>query len=491
VTVTVPLTMPSTDPAGPVIPGQTVITVTNNDPDLSAWDTVTDTTAVNNPPRDRYVSADGTDGLNNCSVYTNPCGTIAQAVGQATNNDTIKVKMGTLSERNINVNKDVTIRGGYGGDWSYTGTLQTTVDAGQDGRIFQISADPLIEGFTLQHADAAGSGGAVYIQNADPTLRRNTIRYNNAVYGGGVYNSVGDPVIERNEIYSNTANYGGGFASRNGDPSFWNNMVYDNLALIDDGIPSRGGGVYVEGGEARIWHDTLYANAADEGGGIYLDATASVVSNTIIAQNTAMVDGSGVYSNAPAASFAYNDIWNDSYVGLSVSDIYTTVDPSFEEPDVRDLHLASDSPLIDLGDGTHLTSDVDGDPRDAEPDVGADEYMQYGVIIAPDRSNAGQPGQEISYEHTVTNTGNYTDTFVVDSVSEYGWTVAPNPTELEIGPGESETVQVNVIIDDDAVEGTVDTTVVTVTYKFGPDKSDTVEDTTTVERKCGDEAWKG
>ena len=43
----------------------------------------------------------------------------------------------------------------------------------------------------------------------------------------------------------------------------------------------------------------------------------------------------------------------------------------------------------------------------------------FGVRLAPDRAGAGLPGQTINYTHTLTNLGNYTDTFAFTSYVTY------------------------------------------------------------------------
>ena len=123
------------------------------------------------------------------------------------------------------------------------------------------------------------------------------------------------------------------------------------------------------------------------------------------------------------------------------------------------------------------------------PDIGADEYGRAGVELAPSQARNGDPGVTLTYSHTVTNTGNYTDTFSFDAHSSLGWDLKiPDPVDM--GPGSAETVEVQVEIRDDAIAYTTDTTVLTATSAMSADESDTAVDTTTVNRTLG-ASWKG
>jgi hypothetical protein len=58
----------------------------------------------------------------------------------------------------------------------------------------------------------------------------------------------------------------------------------------------------------------------------------------------------------------------------NISDIADT--SHFIDAAGNDLHLVAGSSAIDAGVPTSVTEDIDGDPRDASPDVGADEWVQ-------------------------------------------------------------------------------------------------------------------
>ena len=488
-TIWVRVEVPATAPGGLI--ETTVITAIS--PSSGARTMVTDTTEVNYTVGDRYVAGVGNDTLNNCLVSSNPCRTIDHAVDQAVSGDTVKVAEGNYNENNITLNKDITLRGGYYAAWEFDPTNHPTiVDAQGAGRVFYIFGSPTIEGFTIKGGDTAGSGSGIYIYSpGSPIIRGNVITGNTAgVYGGGIHNELGNPTIEQNILAYNEASQGGGFSSAAGSPGFWSNMVYGNAASAD------GGGVYVSGGNARIWHDTIYHNTAQNGGGgVYLGGGSPVVSNTIVVKNTAAITGGGVYSQAASVALDYNNVWdntNGDYVGATAGPNSISDDPGFVNEAARDLHLETSSPCENEGDATAVTEDYDGQPRtmgDA-PDIGADEIRQLGVELEPDDAKSGDPGTQITYDHVVTNTGNYTDTFTISASSSRGWSLEIPSNPVEVGPGQSAGIQVKVTIPSNAVWGVEDRTVVTATSGINTDLSDSAVDTTTVNLRCG-VSWCG
>ncbi|MFQ5614911.1 MAG: right-handed parallel beta-helix repeat-containing protein, partial [Anaerolineales bacterium] len=453
-TVWVSMVVPATMPGG--ITETTILTVAG---DFNTQSVVTDTTRVNYTTGDRYVATTGDDTLNNCLVSDAPCGTLVYAMDQATSGSTVKVAAGTYNEHDIIVNKDVILRGGYTvDDWTTFNPWkhQTIIDAQRNGRIFYIFGDPTIEGFWLQNGATDGSGGAVYV-------------------------GFGSPVLNGNFFVDNTAGVnGGGFYAANGSPDLWNNVFYDNVAAGD------GGGVYVAGGNTRIWHNTIYSNTAEKGGGVALAGGSLAVSNTIVVSNSATTGG-GFYRAGGSSTLDYNDTWgnvNGDYVGLSAGSNSTSTNPLFVDPASADLHLQAASPLIDIGDGTSLINDMDGQPRTmgGGADIGADEYLRAGVELAPPFTSQGLPRHVALYTHTLTNTGNYTDTFVLSAQSNQGWVVTV-PVTVEIGAGLNITVLAEVAIPAAAISGTVDTTEITATSSLAPSVSGVVTDTTTVALK--------
>ena len=109
--------------------------------------------------------------------------------------------------------------------------------------------------------------------------------------------------------------------------------------------------------------------------------------------------------------------------------------------------------------------------------------LTRGVILEPDRVGSGLPGQTITYQHTLTNTGNAIDTFDLTNLSSQGWAVTVVPTTTTVAADADVPVTVTVTIPltaSNAVSGTVDITVITATSTISPAITDAATDTTTV-----------
>jgi uncharacterized repeat protein (TIGR01451 family) len=91
------------------------------------------------------------------------------------------------------------------------------------------------------------------------------------------------------------------------------------------------------------------------------------------------------------------------------------------------------------------------------------------VDFSPDQAGSTTPGGMVSYPHTVTNTGNISDTWDLTYASSQGWTyvfydAGNNPiTSVTLAPGASENITVRLTVPAGATVGTVETGVLTAT----------------------------
>jgi len=516
ITVSVPITAP-----GGVVETTVVAATSTTDPAAEpARAMVTDTTEIYYTAGDRYVAIGGQDTLNSCGVISDPCRTIGYAVGQAVGGDVVKVAEGTYDEHDLVLNKTIILQGSYSADFSVwdPDAHSTIIDAGESGRVLKIYGNPTVEGFTLRNGATEGSGAGVYVGLGTPTLRRNVITGNSAVRsgggvynaadlalewctladntagrdGGGFYNAGGDPVVQYNVFRDNVAEgtgvylgRGGGFYNSGGAPSVWTNVFHDNVA--DD----QGGGLYNLGSSPPLWHNTFYSNAAGTGdgtgGGLYLASGSPVVSNTIVVSNT----GGGIHGTV-AVTVDYNDVWGhsgDDYgASIVIGPNNISENPLFLDAASGDFHLLKGSPCIDEGDTTALTLDVDGQPRTmgTAPDIGADEFQEAGVELAPlVDADIGRPAYPVTYTYILTNAGNYVDDFRLTWWDEHDWPVAVNgaftqPVTVTVGFNAAVSVEVRVDVPAGILSGTVDRTIVTATSQVDTDVYTSAMVTTTV-----------
>lgn len=102
------------------------------------------------------------------------------------------------------------------------------------------------------------------------------------------------------------------------------------------------------------------------------------------------------------------------------------------------------------------------------------------VIIEPDNSDVGNPGETIQYTHTVTNNSAIIEDFVLTTLSENGWAAGVSPTNVNIRPFESAQIVVTTSIPASAPNNSTDVLTVTVTSQTDASANDNAQDTTTV-----------
>ena len=118
-------------------------------------------------------------------------------------------------------------------------------------------------------------------------------------------------------------------------------------------------------------------------------------SNTVVANNIFMNGGSmaGINSGSPYTGTWTNNIrWNTSSAGNMPASGYSTVNPLLATDASGVFHLQSGSPAINAGRAafdyygssvsySNVTADMDGQPRDASLDIGADEFSAAPVLV--------------------------------------------------------------------------------------------------------------
>jgi len=114
---------------------------------------------------------------------------------------------------------------------------------------------------------------------------------------------------------------------------------------------------------------------------------------------------------------------------------------------------------------------------------------QPGFLFTPDRSSVQRPGEDVTYIHTLHNTGNVSDTYTLTWSSSKGWSavsatlnggsvVLPGAATLLVD--QTLLVTVTVSIPSDAITGAVDTTIITATSVVSPTLVGRVTDITLV-----------
>jgi len=221
------------------------------------------------------------------------------------------------------------------------------------------------------------------LYESDAALKRNAVAINTAERdGGGLYLWRSDATLDGNTIIANTAaEEGGGLYLDNSDATLTNNVVADNQA---DGA---GSGLYIRGSSSRLLHTTIARNSGGDGSGVHVGEGSTVtMTNTILVNHTVGITVTdGNTATLEGTLWGSGNCTNTTDWGGAGTIITGTInlwdDPAFLDPDAGDYHIGPGSAAIDMGVDAGVTTDIDGDPRDSTPDLGADELAGIGTDV--------------------------------------------------------------------------------------------------------------
>jgi hypothetical protein len=261
-------------------------------------------------------------------------------------------------------------------DGTYTGIGNKNLDF--NGKAITVTSEKGAESTII---DCEGDGRGVYFHSGETetsVVSGFTITNGFTEHGGGIRcENSSSPTIERNIIVGNSAsNSGGGIRCANfSSPIFRNNIIAGNSA-------NGAGGIYCYQSSPIIVNTTISGNGANisEGGGIYCRKYSyPTIKNTILWENSPDEIYLFPGSEPSEIDITYSDI-QDGWSGEG----NIAANPLF----VDGYHLHPSSPCIDAGtpDGAP-SDDIEGNPRDAFPDMGAYEYQGIDIgsieIISP------------------------------------------------------------------------------------------------------------
>jgi CSLREA domain-containing protein len=177
---------------------------------------------------------------------------------------------------------------------------------------------------TLTNTRVAGnSASGIRVSNATVTLTNSTVAGNSATTdGGGISNSNGGIVtLIKSTVVGNSAPGLGGGVFNNGDLRqgaglvLTNSTVSGNSALVGGGIFNSG----ADGaGEVFVTNSTVARNsAAQEGGGIFHRGHAFLITNTLVAQNSARTGPDVLKADGGEITARFSLIGNGSGSGIT------------------------------------------------------------------------------------------------------------------------------------------------------------------------------
>ncbi|MCP4539561.1 MAG: PKD domain-containing protein [Chloroflexi bacterium] len=353
--------------------------------------------------------------------------------------------------------------------------------------------------------NTADRGGGVFLASGAPDIRNTIILTNtarDADGGGGVYYQAGSGLLGYNDVFRNTPNDYEGMSRPvtdfTVDPLFADAVTGDFHLLKASPCRDLGDDLSVGSledidGQPRIMNDI-----PDIGADEYQRADVALFS-----ENAVQTRGEGVWVTYTHL-LTNTGNWNDSFVLTyysTLTDGWTVAGIPLTTPVMAKDAYTSVAVLIqvpgDILSGTvnetvvTATSQLDYEVSDSALNLTIVE-RDVDVFLEPNRVGwtIGSGGGVVIYTHTLTNEGNYTDTFDLD-VFGYGGTGSPwidtlvSSTPVELPMGASTVITVQVLVPDDATEATVHTTLVTATSRtnLGISISSVVTNSTVADRK--------
>ncbi|MFC1837615.1 hypothetical protein ACFLYW_02920 [Thermodesulfobacteriota bacterium] len=279
-------------------------------------------------------------------------------------------------------------------DLTLTNTIISSNNGGNGGGLYMPSGTNATIDNCVFDQNTGSLGGAIYFNAADntTTIEDTTFTGNSSTSDGGAFYRIGGNSVtfSRCTITGNHSDTQGGvLRTGNASPA-----TFENCIIADNYAPN--GGVFsLNGGAQTLTNCTIADNRATTGssggGGIlYRCSSGTIILKNSIAWNNTATSGSGHIAyqycgsgNVGSATYSDIELTNDSgsyYRSSNITDGGNNIDPA-EDPSFDaggTYHLTSSSTnVIDAGTSSGApTDDIDGDTRDANPDMGADEYIQ-------------------------------------------------------------------------------------------------------------------
>ncbi len=158
------------------------------------------------------------------------------------------------------------------------------------------------------------SGGTIYCENSSKvTISNCLITGSSASYGGGIgcfggsNISIANCVIENNTAES----HGGGIYMSSSNAVLSSNLIQNNTCSY-----SNGGGVYISYSDPTLFQDTIRHNNSQFGGGIGFDHSDALLEEVVIHDNSANVNGGGLYMAESSPDLSRVHLFNNAAEGL-------------------------------------------------------------------------------------------------------------------------------------------------------------------------------
>ncbi|HNR20163.1 MAG TPA: T9SS type A sorting domain-containing protein [Bacteroidia bacterium] len=341
--------------------------------------------------------------LNVPAQYT----TIQSAINAAATGDTVLVAPSNMYVENLDfMGKDVVVRTPN----PVTDRFTTIIDGNQSGSVVKFISNESnaakLEGFTLRNGTGTVRDWGYYL--IQTVLSGGGILCDSPIAFGGSNIWGSSPTLSYLIVENNSARMGGGIAAWKGSYP-----IIENTIVRNNSCTEMGGGISVfEGFGATA---TILRNvevSGNEGGSLGGSGIVCNYSSTINMMNCTVADNSAAVTNGEAlfrANGSVFNILNCIFSGITSDLLYDqgglvatgsidfsnapntngllsvganiiTASPQFVNAGAGNYHLTPQSPCINAGTVTGAPLiDLDGNPRNGNPDMGAYEALNTGI----------------------------------------------------------------------------------------------------------------
>ena len=348
---------------------------------------------------------------------------------------------------------------------------------------------------TVVGNSAAGNGGGIYIAAGTTIALNNSIvAFNSGGGNDGIHDAGGTVTGDYMNIYSDTANVA--FPNTiTADPQFIN-LSSSNLHLKPSS-PNRNVGnpatpisidldidmeLRPNEGVVDIGGDEFYAGTPG------FDFTGLTPNNTLVDRGipftlTYEIENTGTISDSYDFACSNDRGWPEILCPATVIELQpgdaTTVLASYLVP-------AGEPPLTLAT--TIVTATSQAAPMTHTHTVATQVQVRPfpGLEFAPDYNAALEPGEVMTFTHTLTNTGDAADTFTVEWIQgSWGELLPSSNFPLLLGLGETADIQVRVTVPPFAASGVINDIVIQATSSYDMNISEQVTTTVTAEPTIG------
>lgn len=251
-----------------------------------------------------YVRASALGPVHDGLSWTTAYSTVQAAIDASRSGDDVWVAAvpGGAYRELITLKDGVRLLGGFAGTETSESARNpaansTTLDGMALGTVvtaIACAARTTLDGFTVTGGAGVTNGGGIRCSGGAPTITGNIIRSNTCGYfnGGGIAcDNLAAPLIIGNTIMANTAQAGAGIWCENATPTIINNAIVANSTTVN----GYGGGIMCYNASPLIRHNSIRNNTASAyGGGIGIERSTPIIVGNTISGNTASGFGGGI-----------------------------------------------------------------------------------------------------------------------------------------------------------------------------------------------------